>query len=118
MNKEEAIAKLEESFAMPSSTPGGGEGESREQFLTKERKTLLSLVIEPKPVNAKAGEWVRKYGTFQNEQYKMIAIAGFGKHWLLFNPENNEFALAEGELDGELNLVGFSSNDALAEWRG
>ncbi|MGZ5044571.1 MAG: hypothetical protein ACXV8P_07250, partial [Methylobacter sp.] len=43
---------------------------------------------------------------------------GEKNHWLLYDPSNEMFSLATGTLGSELELIGFRSKDALAEWYG
>lgn len=117
MDRSEAISKLEDSFKKPCATPNTSQL-PYEEFLTKEKDKLLSLVIEPIKVSAYAGAWAREYGVFKCEENTMYVIAGTKNSWLLYNPENGHFALANGNPSGRLELVGFSSSDALAEWRG
>ena len=117
MNKEDANSLLLESFSKGSSTPING-AKNRDEFIKSENERLLELVIEPTPVIAQTGEWVKKYGEFDKDKYEMIAIAGRGDNWLLYNPETKMFSLSYGELNGKITLIGFASDDALAEWRG
>lgn len=117
MNKELVISILRASFARPQSTPDCG-AEDRDAFLKKEQRNLLELVIEPKKITATTSEWARQYGVLRAVDYEMYAIAGTGEHWLLYDPETRLFSLAEGRLDDRLVLVGWASDDALAEWKG
>jgi hypothetical protein len=118
MEKEEAVAALKASLELPSCTPAVGVAD-REQFLTVEREKLLGLVIDPIKVSAVPTDWARKYAPLKNDRYDMFAIAGKEGSWLLLDPSTNEFALAYGDpLTGTVSLFGFSSSDALAEWRG
>ena len=119
MTKEEAIAVLEDSFARPCATPDYGASD-REAFLIEEKKKLLSLVIEPIEVVATTSSWSQRHGSLHESSYVMWAVAGTDGSWLLFEPKATEFALAHGSLvpGQRLELVGFSSTDALAEWRG
>lgn len=119
MTKEEAIAILEASFARPCATPDHGASD-REAFLKEEKAKLLSLVIDPVEVVATTSSWSQRHGSLRESGYVMWALAGADGSWLLFEPKAAEFALAHGSLvpGQRLELVGFSSTDALAEWRG
>ena len=87
--------------------------------MAAERDKLLRLVIEPTKVKAVPSDWARSYAVLRNDSYDMFAIAGKGQSWLLFDPCTEEYALANGDpKSGILELIGFSSKDALAEWRG
>ena len=48
----------------------------------------------------------------------VYAIARAGTNWLIFAPAVDRFSLAFGERPEDLTILGFSSNDALAEWLG
>ena len=71
-----------------------------------------------KEVAATTSEWARRYGQLSEVDYEMYAIAGTGEHWLLYDSETRLFSLAQGRPDDRLVLVGFASEDALAEWKG
>ena len=113
----EAEIEFEKSLLRDSSTPDHGAA-NRHAFLDQERTELRSLRITPRAVTALTDDWAREFGEFEHDRYEMIVIAGENRSWLLFNPDTRLFSLANGELDGRLFLVGFASDDALAEWRG
>lgn len=119
MTKEEAIAVLEASFSRPCATPDYGASD-REAFLREEKEKLLSLVIDPVEVIATTSGWSQKHGSLREPSYAMWVLAGADESWLLFEPKSAEFALARGGFmpGQQLELIGFSSTDALAEWRG
>jgi hypothetical protein len=114
---EDALSALDASLAQDSSTPSLG-AKDRDSFLDAEREKLRLLAIAPKKVCATTSEWARTHGEFPLKTYEMVAIAGQESSWLLFDPATKLFSLAHGSIDGELELVGFRSGDALTEWRG
>jgi len=121
MTRAEALKVLEESFARPSSTPTLRPG-SREAYLDEEKQRLRDAVIEPIKVMATASdfEWAKEEFGRNGEMHRMVAIAREEEKWLLYEPEKSRFAQAF-ELKGipdPLYLLGFSSDDALAEWLG
>ena len=118
MTKADAVEVLKLSFSQPSATPDHG-ARDRERFLATEREKLFRLVIDPVKVKAVPSAWAKQYAVLRNESYEMFAIAGEGATWLLFDAATKEYALASGSLQsGSLELLGFSSPDALTEWRG
>lgn len=117
MGTSEAAKALLKSLSQDSSTPDFG-AENREDFLKAARDELRAVMIEPVPVTAFTTEWVRTYAELSEGSYEMLAVAGAGDFWLLYDPDTGLFSLANGSLEGKLVLVGFHSEDALAEWRG
>lgn len=108
---------LRNSLSEPSSTPDYGSPD-RASFLARQREKLKRLIITPVPVTAHPSKWAKEHGEFHDDQYEMFAVAGEGEDWLLYDPCNETFALAKGSLGNEMELVGFRSHDALAEWNG
>lgn len=122
MGKIDAIQALELSLSQDSATPTLG-GPDRQTYLSEQRARLRSCIIEPTPVVARAGEWAQKYCGLTAEPYNMIAVAfspGTVGCCLLYNPATGMFSLAYGHIHdvAGLDLVGYSSTDALAEWLG
>jgi hypothetical protein len=119
MNKREAARIVEESLARPSSTPNIGDL-SRDDFLEREREELRRCLIEPFQVTARPDDWAMKHAGFQDRAYDLVAVARSGTRWLLYDPPSQAFYKARGESEGRgsVVLLGFYSNDALAEWNG
>ena len=118
MTRDEALARLDQSFAQPSATPDHGVVD-RESFLKAERAKLRALVIDPIAVVAVPSDWAKRYSDLRGERYEMYAVAGDGKQWLLFDPRTENFSQATGDIrSGAVELTGWASRDALAEWRG
>jgi len=119
MNIGEARAIVEASLSRPTSTPNTSDLPEA-VFLDAEKAKLRSKLIEPFEVVAKPGTWAVEHCGFEKRGYHMLAFAREGTTWLLYEPSSKNFYKAwstEGE-KLELFLLGFYSNDALAEWRG
>lgn len=112
-----ALTALNDSLGRDSATPHSG-AEDRQAFLDSARDELRTLVIDPVMVTVLTSDWGREYGELKAPCYEMVAVAGRDKQWLLYDPVSTLFSLAIGELTGELVLVGYRYDDALAEWRG
>jgi len=108
---------LLESLSKASSTPDYGASD-REVFLEKQREKLRKIIISPTSVTAHPSNWAKEHGVFQDETYEMFAVAGEGENWLLYHPDSESFSLARGKLGSRMELIGFRSKDALAEWYG
>jgi hypothetical protein len=119
MNFSESKDIVEASLARPSSTPNTS-SLSRDEFIEAEKAALRSKLIEPLDVVAHPGAWAIEHCGFEDREYPMVALAKEGTTWLLYEPASETFYRAwstEGQ-KLELFLLGFYSNDALAEWRG
>jgi hypothetical protein len=117
-----AIDALNASLARDSATPCTWRPD-RDAYLEEMRAELRALIIEPVPVDAYAGEWAQKYCGLAAGPHKRLAVAhswqGVGQ-CLLYESETGLFSLAYGHPGDPkgLDLVGYSSDDALAEWLG
>ena len=122
MGTNDAVEALESSLAQDSATPDFGASD-RIAYLNEQRAKLRALVIEPVPVVAHAGPWAQEHCGLSAEPYHMLAVAyspeGSGQ-CLLYNPVTRLFSLAYGHVTDQdgVDLVGYSSDDALAEWLG
>ncbi|MCV2219153.1 hypothetical protein [Thauera sp. Sel9] len=122
MSSNVAIQALEASLAGDSATPNMGASD-RETYLQEQRTHLRKYIIEPVPVVAYANSWAQQYCGLGSGPYSMIAVAYCNDkvgQCLLYNPETGLFSLAYGHIDDPngVGLVGYASNDALAEWLG
>ena len=122
MTNDDAVQALKASLATDSDTPNTGRSD-RATYLREERSALLTYAIKPVFVVAHAGDWAQRHCGLSAEPYHMVAVAycsdGVGR-CLLHNPKTGMFSLAYGHLDDPegLDLVGYSSIDALAQWLG
>ena len=119
MKSDEALRLLDESLSRPSSTPTLG-GEDRDQYLYRQREALRSCVIEPVLIKATASTWAKEQCGLPDVEFEMLALVHQERNWLLLNPDTKEFFLAYGNHpdNDRIELLGFSSDDALAEWLG
>lgn len=116
----EALEALEASLRRPSATPTLEPTDS-ETYQEKKRAELRRHIITPRLVRAASSKWAKQYAGGTDAVRTMIAIAQRdGKQCLLYDPESKEFSLAMGDIaqDVPLELLGFSSDDALGEWLG
>ena len=119
MDRSEALWVIEESLSRPSSTPCTWR-EDRDAYIEEEKQALLESLIEPCLVKVIASQWAQEQCGHSGEVREMIALANSGTSWLLFDQTTKEFALAfSPNIEGQpFGLLGFSSDDALAEWLG
>jgi len=119
MTREDVVRLVEESLSRPSATPNTGDL-PRDEFLAREREKLRACLIEPVLVAAQPGEWAVKHAGLENRPYSLFAIAKSETRWLLYDPALRLFykAWTSPENGGQLLLLGFCSDDALAEWNG
>lgn len=116
MNKDFAVSALNASLRRGSSTPCTWAAD-RDAYIAAKSAELLDAVIEP--ITATISGESFSYGAMQELMGAGVyAIARSGTSWLLFSPSTDRFSLAFGEHPEDLVILGFSSNDALAEWLG
>jgi hypothetical protein len=119
MNRTQARAILEASLSRPSSTPNTSQL-PRDEFIEIQKDELRKHLVEPIEVTARPGDWAIKHCGLGDRDYPMIAIARDNDMWLLLDPDSGFFYKAfalEGD-STKIFLLGFYSDDALAEWRG
>ena len=116
MDRASAISAIDHSLSQGSGTPIPS-GVSPEAYLTEQAAALLAAVIEPVAVTISSEMF--NHGTRAAlSAAPVFAIAHRDSNWLLFSPELGVFSLAFGPSHDDLGILGFSSNDALAEWLG
>ena len=111
---------LEESLSKDSCTPNTSQKE-RSAFLAEERERLRSFAIDPVEVTATPGSMALEHSYLENRVYSLVAVARHKDRWLLCDPNRGDFLLAWSSGAGnafKLHLLGFRSDDALAEWLG
>jgi hypothetical protein len=119
MKAHPALLALEQSLQRPSSTPCTWRSD-RDVYISEQVAMLKKCVIDPKLVKAQATSWAQQHCNQTDDVRMLIAVAREKENWLLFDQEAGTFSLAYGaENDGTpLALLGFASDDALAEWLG
>lgn len=116
MDKESALKAINDSLAHRSKAPSTWR-EYRGAYIDERSDELLARIIEPTMVSI-AGETF-SYGTLEElSAHDVFAVACCESNWLLYCPELDKFTLAFGNDTNNLNILGFSSNDALCEWLG
>ena len=111
MTKEQAREILEDSLSRPTATPA---------FLENKREELRHCLMDPIAVSAVASPWAQQTLELDALTHPFIAIArDANNRWLLYCEERKTFWKAYGENTGApLELLGYSSGDALCEWNG
>lgn len=118
MNRASADRVISQSFSRPSATPCTWR-DDRDAYISEQQDALRANQIDPIRVKAVALEHYQQYFGADDVVRDYFAIARHGDDWLLYSPESGEFAKGFGsDASGPLGLLGFSSNDALAEWLG
>jgi len=118
MDPSSVLAALEASLARPSSTPCTWR-EDRDAYIDEQKQSLRASLIEPAIVTAIASDRAQENAAQGSEEQTYIAVARSEDTWLLYSPHSGEFAKAFGPSGKQtLSLLGFASNDALAEWLG
>lgn len=116
MNRALAVSVIEASLKRGSSTPCTWAAD-RDTYISERSTELLGAVINPISV-AVTGEAFH-YGVKERfENRRVYAIAQAETKWLLYVPELEVFSLAFGETPTQLSILGFATDDALAEWLG
>lgn len=116
MNRESAMRAVRASISRGSCTPCTWRAD-RDAYISEKSSELLGFVIDPVPVRI-ASE-IYNYGAKEQlAKSALFAIANSSQKWLLYAPDTDQFSLAFGSSPEALEILGFSSNDALAEWLG
>jgi hypothetical protein len=116
MNRYEAIEVIRNSVAKGSCTPNTSELK-REVYIAKMTEELLDSVIDP--LGVVVAMEIHHHGTLEEMSgKKSFVIARTRDDWLVYVPETGNFSLAFGRNEDALTILGFSSDDALAEWLG
>ena len=117
MNRADAEAVLDASLARGSSTPNTS-ALPYDEFLENEKSKLRRCLIDPVEVSAYPCKWAVDYAGFEDKEFQLTSIASDGQDWLLYDKTSGLFYLAQKDVNDRLFLIGFCSDDALAEWRG
>jgi hypothetical protein len=89
----------------------------RDVFLNERRADLVKSLVEPYPVSVTPDPSARTFEEWEDRPYTMFVVAkGERNSVLLVNSETGWFSLGSVDAAGTVYLLGFSSNDALAEW--
>ena len=116
MKRLEAIEKIKKSLSEGSNTPCTWRSD-RENYISEMSEELLSRVIDPVRVKITSASFP-EYAYTEYQDLSVWAVARSEKNWLLTPDSKQEFALGFGENSQNIEMHGFSSSDALAEWLG
>lgn len=112
----EARRAIEASLARGSATPDVGRSD-RAAYISELADELLGALIRPSKAVVKGRTYDYEKESLA-EYENAYVIARRDESWLLYMPDTARFALAFGRNPEELTALGFSSDDALAEWNG
>ncbi|MGI8981870.1 MAG: hypothetical protein ACR2FY_21780 [Pirellulaceae bacterium] len=118
MDTTDAKRLVQESLAIPNEDCGAWSPPDRErdEFLNERRSDLVKSLVEPYWVSVSPDRSARTFGEWEDRPYTMLVVAKTENTVLLLNSENSSFSLGSVDAEGTVYLLGFSSNDALAEW--
>lgn len=116
MNREQAIQKVEASLALGCHTAAPWV-EGRESYIAEKAADLISCIIQPISATVVASPYP-EYSFAEHQGSKVWAIARSGHTWLLTLDGKPDFALGFGQDPSSIEMLGFSSADALGEWLG
>lgn len=112
----EARQKLVQSFEEGAESPVPA-GRDPAEYIESAKEQLLANLITPIEAHI-AGASFPEYALPVYESSKVWAIAKSGNHWLLTLEGQQQFALGFGASPEALEILGFSSSNALGEWLG
>lgn len=116
MDKTEAIYKIKASLEHHASR-GIPKGVDGVEFIKQQSNFLLESAIEPERVSF-------VFASFPGADFDLYnssvvwAIARHNENWLLTIQGKNSFALGFGHSTNDIEMLGFSSENALGEWCG
>ncbi len=114
MTKNEALQKLKVSLSKGAQIIPPKNVEY-EHYLSEITDKLFNCVIEPKVASVTSACYpVYAFKKYKNS--KVWAIAHSGNDWLLTIENEEEFALGFGKNVKDIEMLGFSSSDAVHQW--
>src|SRR5262245_26896150 len=119
METTDAQRLVRESLSIPNEDCGAWSppDRDRDEFLNERRSDLVRSLVEPYRVSVTPDRSARTFGEWEDRPYTMFVVAkGEMNSVLLVNSETGCFSLGSVDAAGTAYLLGFSSNDALAEW--
>ena len=119
METMDAKRLMRESLSIPKEDCGAWSppDRDRDEFLNERRSDLVKSLVEPYRVTVTPDRSARDFGEWKDRPYTMFVVAkGEKNSVLLINSETGWFSLGSVDASGIVYLLGFSSNDALAEW--
>jgi hypothetical protein len=119
MDAADATRFVRESLSIPNEDccAWSPPDEERDAFLNERRSDLINSLVDPYCVMVTPDASARIFGQWEERPYTMFVVAKTDKNTvLLLNSENGCFSLGSFDAAGVVQILGFSSNDALAEW--
>lgn len=119
METTDAQRLVRESLSIPNEACGAWSppDRDRDEFLNEQRSDLVRSLVEPYRVSVTPDRSARTFGEWEDRPYTMFVVAkGEMNSVLLVNSETGWFSLGSVDAAGTVYLLGYSSNDALAEW--
>jgi hypothetical protein len=119
METTDAKRLVRESLSIPNEDCGAWSppDTDRDEFLNERRSDLVKSLVEPYRVSVTPDRSARTFGEWEDRPYTMFVVAKDEKNSvLLINAETGCFSLGSVDAADTVYLLGFSSNDALAEW--
>jgi len=116
MSKDEILNIIKDSRSKGTSSPFAGV-QDREAEIDKCLEQLQSCLISPISVQVVAAYHPQEDCEFINKQ-DVVAIAKGNGEYLLYSTSVKLFAKAWKMGDNQFTILGFSTDDVIAEWRG
>jgi hypothetical protein len=119
METTDAKRLVRESLSIPNKDCGAWwpPDRDRDEFLNERRADLVNSLVEPYRVTVTPDRSARTFAGWEDRPYTMFVVAKGGRNSvLLINSETGCFSLGSVDAAGTVYLLGFSSDDALAEW--
>ena len=116
MEKPQVLKTIRESRKRGTCSPFVGAAD-REAEIDKVLIQLEASLIEPEKAKVVSAHFPQEDRVFLKNQ-GVFAVAKSGDEYLLHSVAENLFAKAWKSKNQEFTILGFSSSDAIAEWRG
>ncbi|MFT2092153.1 hypothetical protein [Paraglaciecola sp. 2405UD69-4] len=116
MSKDEILQLIRASRTNGTSSPFVG-ALDREAEIDKSLAQLESCLITPVSVQVEAAYHPQEDCEFINKQ-NVVAIAQCNEEYLLYATRAKLFAKAWKTGENQFTILGFSTDDVIAEWRG
>ena len=116
MSKDEILQYIRASREKGTSSPFVGASD-REAAIDQSLVQLESCLIEPFPVQVVGAYHPQEGCEFINKQ-DVLAIARSNEEYLLYSARAKLFAKAWNTGENQFTILGFSTDDVIAEWRG
>lgn len=116
MSKDEILSIINDARSKGTSSPFVG-ANHREAEIDKCLEQLKSCLIAPIPVQVVAAYYPQENCEFVDKE-DVLAIAQSSEEYLLYSTSAKLFSKAWKTGDNQFTILGFSTDDVIAEWRG